>query len=79
MNPPFWLVPVSFLGSGAHDYILKLYEDDIMNVSCYSIGGCTRIPGTTSLTCESDFFLIAIMLSYRYSSEKSVSMATCSS
>ena len=29
MNSPFLLVPVSFTGSGAHDYNLKLYEDDI--------------------------------------------------
>lgn len=29
MNSPFLLVPVSFAGSSAHDYVLKLYEDDI--------------------------------------------------
>ena len=29
MNSPFLLVPVSFTGSGTHDYNLKLYEDDI--------------------------------------------------
>ena len=29
MNSPFLLVPVSFSGNGAHDFELKLYEDDI--------------------------------------------------
>lgn len=29
MNSPFLLVPVAFSGTGAHDFELKLYEDDI--------------------------------------------------